>query len=65
MILSLFLIPGAPARLSSMSISPDNLMLLYEDGRARLWDMKAKEFWRSMRLEKAAEMLSQGGWHTM
>lgn len=62
---SLYLIPGAPARLSNVSVTPDNLMLSYLDGRVRLWDLKTKEFRRSMRLDKAAELLSQGGWHTM
>ena len=63
--ISEFLLPGAPSRLVSLSVSPDNLMLVYEDERARLWDMKTKEFWRSMRFDKVAEMLSQGGWRTM
>lgn len=40
-------------------------MLLYADGRARLWDVKTREFWRSMSSEKAVEMLSQGEWLSM
>jgi len=37
-------------------------MLTYADGRTRLWDTKTKEFWRSMGLDKAEELLGQGGW---
>lgn len=58
----LFLVPGSPARLQTICLSSDNLMLLYIDGRTRLWDIKNKEFWRSMDSEKASEMLEQGGW---
>jgi WD repeat-containing protein 7 len=28
----------------------------------RLWDVKTREFWRSMSLDKAEELISQGGW---
>ena len=27
-----------------------------------MWDLKTKEFWRSMTLDKAEELISQGGW---
>lgn len=37
-------------------------MLVYKDQRARLWDIHTKEFWRSMTLDKAEELLGQGGW---
>lgn len=56
------MVPGAPAALSGACISGDNLLLLYADDRARLWDVKTLEFWRSMNIEKAKELLSQGGW---
>ena len=59
---SLFLVPGSPAHLRTICLSTDNLMLLYVDGRTRLWDIKNREFWRSMNSEKTAEMLKQGGW---
>jgi hypothetical protein len=35
---------------------------LYADDRARLWDVKTLEFWRSMDAVKAKELLGQGGW---
>jgi len=59
---SLHLIPGAHAPLERVCLGGDNLLLIYSDGRARLWDVKTREFWRSMGLDKAEELLGQGGW---
>jgi hypothetical protein len=56
------MVPGAPAPLTRVCIGGDNLLLLYADDRARLWDVKTLEFWRSTNTEKAKELLSQGGW---
>ncbi|EJC98476.1 WD40 repeat-like protein [Fomitiporia mediterranea MF3/22] len=58
----LYLIPGSPARLQTLCLGSDNLMLFYVDGRTRIWDVKTREFRRSMNSEKAAEMLSQDDW---
>ncbi|KAI9511385.1 hypothetical protein F5148DRAFT_1323298 [Russula earlei] len=58
----LYMVPGSPAPLIRICIGGNNLLLLYADGRARLWDVKTLEFWRSMVLEKAKEVLGQGGW---
>jgi hypothetical protein len=35
---------------------------MYSDGRGRLWDLKTREFWRSLSLDKAEELLREGGW---
>lgn len=59
---SLYLIPGAPSRLQRVCIGEDNLLLSYENGTVRLWDVRTKEFWRSMSQDKAQELLQQGGW---
>lgn len=40
-------------------------MLTYLDGRARMWDVKTKEFWRSMGRDKAEEIIGQGGWNEL
>ncbi len=56
------MVPGAPAPLIKVCTSGDNLLLLYGDDRARLWDVKTLEFWRSMNIEKAKELLNKGGW---
>ena len=45
-----------------MCVSENNLLLVYADHRARLWDVKTREFRRSMNLEKANELLDQGSW---
>jgi hypothetical protein len=59
---SLYLIPGSRAPLERVCLGGDNLMLAYSDQRTRLWDVKTREFWRSMGTEKAKELLQQGGW---
>ncbi|KAH8982187.1 hypothetical protein EDB86DRAFT_2812394 [Lactarius hatsudake] len=58
----LYMVPGSPAPLIKVCTGGDNLLLLYGDDRARLWDVKTLEFWRSMNMEKAKELLNQGGW---
>lgn len=62
---SLYLIPGASSPLLRVCLGEDNLLLFYANHRARLWDVKTKEFWRSMTIEKAEEILHQGGWTDM
>ena len=59
---SLFLVPASVAPLRKVCVGEDNLLLLYADNRARLWDTRTREFWRSMNAEKVDEMLKQGGW---
>ncbi|KAH9891906.1 WD40 repeat-like protein [Cubamyces lactineus] len=57
-----YLVPASAAPLARICLSEDNLLLVYTDGRARLWDSKTREFWRSMSIEKAEELVQQGGW---
>ena len=59
---SLLVVPASVAPLQRLCLGEDNLLLCYADARARLWDIKTREFWRSMSVEKADELLSQGGW---
>ncbi|KAI9442968.1 hypothetical protein H4582DRAFT_1921610 [Lactarius indigo] len=58
----LYMVPGSPAPLIKVCTGGDNLLLFYGDDRARLWDVKTLEFWRSMNMEKAKELLNQGSW---
>ncbi|KAJ7166355.1 hypothetical protein C8R43DRAFT_985618 [Mycena crocata] len=58
----LYLIPGSAFPLERICLGEDNILLIYADRRARLWDVKTKEFWRSMSLDKADELVGQGGW---
>jgi hypothetical protein len=55
-------IPGGPDRLEKIALGEDNLILIYSNDMARLWDVRTQEFWRSMTREKAEELLEQGGW---
>ncbi|KAG8814855.1 hypothetical protein FRC19_001453, partial [Serendipita sp. 401] len=57
-----FVVPGGPGRLEKICLGEDNLLLVYANDLARLWDVKTQEFWRSMTREKAEELLEQGGW---
>ena len=54
--------PASAAPLKRICLSEDNMLLVYTDGRARLWDTRTREFWRSMSVEKAEELVQQGGW---
>ncbi|KAI0345585.1 hypothetical protein BDW22DRAFT_1426257 [Trametopsis cervina] len=58
----LYLVPASMARLQKICLGEDNLLLTYADKRVRLWDTRTREFWRSMSIEKAEEMVMQGGW---
>lgn len=56
------MVPASIAPLERVCLGENNLLLLYSDGRARLWDIQTLEFWRSMNVGKSEEMLLQGGW---
>ncbi|PFH54032.1 hypothetical protein AMATHDRAFT_815 [Amanita thiersii Skay4041] len=58
----LFIIPGSSVPLRRICSCDTNVMLIYGDRRVRLWDAQTREFWRSLSLDKAEELLSQGGW---
>lgn len=61
----LYLIPGSPSPLTRISLGDNNLVLIYGESIARLWDVQTKEFWRSMTVDKAEEMFKQGGWTSL
>lgn len=56
------MIPGSATRLTEICLSESNILLMYADGRSRMWDLKTQEFWRSMATHTALELVSQGGW---
>ncbi|KAE9411158.1 hypothetical protein BT96DRAFT_982933 [Gymnopus androsaceus JB14] len=58
----LYLVPGSPFALQRVYLGADNLLLAYADQRVRLWDVRTREFWRSMSLDKAEDLVAQGGW---
>ncbi|KAI4523652.1 WD40 repeat-like protein [Schizophyllum commune Loenen D] len=57
-----YMIPGSVATLRKICLQGNNLMLLYVDGRARVWDTATRELWRTVGQDKALEMLQHGGW---
>ncbi|KAJ4498276.1 hypothetical protein C8R41DRAFT_877942 [Lentinula lateritia] len=58
----LYVVPGSPFPLQRVFLGEENLLLAYADQRSRLWDVKTREFWRSMSMDKAEELFAQGGW---
>ncbi|KLO15934.1 hypothetical protein SCHPADRAFT_823938 [Schizopora paradoxa] len=60
----LYLIPGSPSALRAVHISSENIMLSYGDGRSRLWDIRTREFFRSMSSDKSIEYLGHGHWYS-
>lgn len=63
----LCLIPGSASPLTHVYYSGgadhEQIMTIYGDGSARLWDFKAREFRRAMDREKAKESLAKPSWH--
>ncbi|KIY66834.1 WD40 repeat-like protein [Cylindrobasidium torrendii FP15055 ss-10] len=58
----LCLVPGSAFPLVRVCVGEDNLLLVYANGKARLWDIKTREFRRSMSVDKANEVAKQSGW---
>ncbi|KAJ3759980.1 hypothetical protein EV360DRAFT_81604 [Lentinula raphanica] len=58
----LYLIPGSPFPLQQIFLGEDELLLTYADQRARLWNVRTREFRRSMSIDKAGELFTQSGW---
>lgn len=59
---SLHLVPGSVSSLQRVCVGGHNMLLVYSDGLVRLWDIQTTEFWRSTSVDKAEELISQGGW---
>jgi hypothetical protein len=60
---SLYLIPGARAPLSRLHIGHESILLCYENGKARMWDLKSQELRRSMGVEVGLEGVEgKEGW---
>lgn len=58
----LYLIPGSAFPLTRICLGDNELLLIYADRRARIWDAKTKEFRRSLSLDKAEELVEKEGW---
>ncbi|KAI6030774.1 hypothetical protein F5J12DRAFT_802739 [Pisolithus orientalis] len=62
----LCLIPGSASALTHVyyagGADHEQIMAIYGDGSARLWDFKVREFRRAMDREKAKESLAKSSW---
>lgn len=56
----LHLIPGRNVPLERLAVRADELLLLYTDERARVWDMASQELRRSIGVEQALSLLDDG-----
>ncbi|KAI6166690.1 WD40-repeat-containing domain protein [Pisolithus thermaeus] len=65
----LCLIPGSASPLTHVyyagGADHEQIMTIYGDGSARLWDFKVREFRRAMDCEKAKESLAKSSWHEL
>ena len=55
------LIPGRGSALDRMAVRADEVLLIYADGDARVWDMRSHELRHSMPFHRALSMLEDGG----
>lgn len=60
-----YLIPGTRAPLVKICIGEDSILLMYEHGNARLWDLRTQELRRSMSVATAENLASKNGWMEM
>ncbi|KAN0063521.1 hypothetical protein ACQY0O_003968 [Thecaphora frezii] len=61
----LYAIPGRDARLRSLAVRADELLLTYDDGKARVWDLRSQELRRSIAVDQAKALVLDGnGWWT-
>ena len=56
-------IPGRDAKLLHLGVRADELLLTYDDGKARVWDMRGQELRRSIATDQAQALIEDGkGW---
>lgn len=58
----LFLLPAARAPLARVFLGEQDIMLAFENGKTRVWNVETREFRRSTGFDSAEEMLNSGGW---
>lgn len=54
------LIPGRGVRVERVAVRADEILILYVDERARVWDMASHELRRSIGVDQAVSLLSDG-----
>lgn len=60
----LFIIPGTNSNVRSIATNGEDLLVIYLNGLARIWDVDAGELRRSMDLKTALSVSSEKGWRT-
>lgn len=55
----LYVIPGCASPLERMAVRGNEILLLYRDGRARIWDMVSLELRRSIDLQQALSLVDE------
>ncbi|GAC93303.1 hypothetical protein PHSY_000868 [Pseudozyma hubeiensis SY62] len=62
----MYTIPGRGARLTSLASRADELLLTYDDDKARVWDLRSQELRRSIATDQAQALIEDGkGWWTV
>ncbi|SPO40249.1 uncharacterized protein PSFLO_05731 [Pseudozyma flocculosa] len=62
----LYTIPGREGRLRALAVRADELLLTYDDGKARVWDLRSQELRRSIGIDQAQSLLlDRKGWWTV
>ncbi|SAM68743.1 uncharacterized protein UBRO_00741 [Ustilago bromivora] len=62
----LYTVPGRGARLTSLAVRADELLLTYDDDKARVWDLQSQELRRSIATYQAQALVEDGkGWWTV
>ena len=62
----LYTVPGRGARLTSLAVRADELLLTYDDDKARVWDLRTQELRRSIATDQAQALVEDGkGWWTI
>ncbi|SNX81804.1 uncharacterized protein MEPE_00509 [Melanopsichium pennsylvanicum] len=62
----LYTIPGRGARVTSLAVRADELLLTYDDDKARVWDLRSQELRRSIATDQAQALIEDGkGWWTV
>ncbi|TKY90706.1 hypothetical protein EX895_000704 [Sporisorium graminicola] len=62
----LYTVPGRGARLTSLAVRADELLLTYDDDKARVWDLRTQELRRSIATDQAQALVEDGkGWWTV
>ncbi len=54
-----YTIPGRGARLTSIAVRADELLLTYDDDKARVWDLRTQELRRSIATDQAQALVEE------